>query len=314
MKKVLCIGSLTTDVIVNPASTVPDPGTLRGVESITTHVGGCASNAAIDLAKLGVPVVFSGKVGKDSFGSFVRETLNENGVDTAGLVTDASVSTTVSIVCIHESGERSFLYQPGSSSKFHADEISRELIDSSDIVFYAGACLMQELDGEPIAEVMKYAHEKGKYTVMDTAWDFEDKWLPKVKDVIPHLDLFMPSIEEAQKITGEEDINKVADALFALGARNVIVKAGKSGALVCPADGERWMMPTYLKYKPVDTTGAGDSFCAGFLAGLAQGWDYYRSAAFANAVGTHCIMCIGASTGIKPIEDILKFMDENIVG
>ena len=311
MKKILCIGSLTTDVIVKHASTVPTAGTLRSVESITTHVGGCASNAAIDLAKLGVPVVFSGKTGKDSFGSFVKETLTQNGVDTRGLVADDKVSTTVSIVCVYESGERSFLYQPGSSSEFRLEDIDKSLVDECDIIFYAGAMLMQSLDGEPIAELMKYAKSKGKYTVMDTAWDFEDIWLPKVKAVIPHLDLFMPSIEEAQKITGEEDINKVADKLFTLGAKNVIVKAGKNGALVCPADGERRMMPTYLKFKPVDTTGAGDSFCAGFLAGLAQGWDYYESAAFANAVGTHCIMCVGASTGIKPIGETLKFMEEN---
>lgn len=311
MKKILCIGSLTTDVIVKHASTVPIAGTLRSVESITTHVGGCASNAAIDLAKLGVPVVFSGKTGKDSFGSFVKETLTQNGVDTRGLVADQNVSTTVSIVCVYESGERSFLYQPGSSSEFRLEDIDKKLVDECDIIFYAGAMLMQSLDGEPIAELMKYAKSKGKYTIMDTAWDFEDIWLPKVEAVIPHLDLFMPSIEEAQKITGEQDINKVADKLFTLGAKNVIVKAGKDGALVCPEGKERRMMPTYLNFKPVDTTGAGDSFCAGFIAGLAQGWDYYESAAFANAVGTHCIMCVGASTGIKPIPEILKFMEEN---
>ena len=72
MKKVLCIGSVTTDVIVNPADSVPPAGTLRAVDSVTTHVGGCASNAAIDLAKLGVPVALSCKVGSDSFGEFVR--------------------------------------------------------------------------------------------------------------------------------------------------------------------------------------------------------------------------------------------------
>lgn len=311
MKKILCIGSLTTDVIVKHASTVPDAGTLRSVESITTHVGGCASNAAIDLAKLGVPVVFSGKTGKDNFGSFVKETLDKNGVDTRGLVVDDNASTTTSIVCIFESGERSFLYQPGSSSAFKAEDIDKALIDECDIIFYAGAMLMQSLDGEPIAELMKYAKSKGKYTVMDTAWDFEDIWLPKVEAVIPYLDLFMPSIEEAQKITGEQEINRIADRLFELGAENVIVKAGKDGALVCPKGMERKMLPTYLNFKPVDTTGAGDSFCAGFLAGLAQEWNYYDSAAFANAVGTHCIMCVGASTGIKPIADILKFMEEN---
>ena len=55
MKKVLCIGSVTTDVIVSPADSVPTPGTLRAVDSVTTHVGGCAANAAIDLGRLGVP-------------------------------------------------------------------------------------------------------------------------------------------------------------------------------------------------------------------------------------------------------------------
>lgn len=68
------------------------------------------------------------------------------------------------------------------------------------------------------------------------------------------------------------------------------------------------MLPTYQQIKPVDTTGAGDAFCAGFLCGLAQGWDFRKSGAFANAVGTHCIQAIGASTGIRPMEDILEFM------
>ena len=71
----------------------------------------------------------------------------------------------------------------------------------------------------------------------------------------------------------------------------------------------RKIMPAYLLEKPADTTGAGDSFCAGFLTGLAQDWDYYKSADFANAVGAHCVMCVGASTGIKPIADILKFIE-----
>lgn len=71
-----------------------------------------------------------------------------------------------------------------------------------------------------------------------------------------------------------------------MGARNVVVKVGKQGALVCPAGGERMLLPTYRAIKPVDTTGAGDAFCAGFLTGLAQDWDYKRCGEFANAVGT----------------------------
>ena len=95
-KKVLCIGSVTTDVIVTPVDSVPEPGTLRSVQSITTHVGGCASNAAIDLAKIGIPVALSCRVGKDTFGDFVRKTAAENGVDVTNVVA-GDTPTTVSM-------------------------------------------------------------------------------------------------------------------------------------------------------------------------------------------------------------------------
>lgn len=314
MKKIICIGSVTTDVIVTPADSIPTPGTLRAVKSVSTHVGGCAANAAIDLAKLGVPVILSCKVGEDSFGDFVAKTAEENGVDVRGVVRDPGVSTTVSIVCVSSVGERSFLYNPGSAAVFKKEDVPEELIDESDIVFVAGAMLLTDFDGRPCADLMKEARAKGKYTVMDTAWDFADVWLPKIRDVLPHLDLFMPSVEEAAKLTGESDPNRIADRLFEFGVKNVIIKVGKDGALICEAGKPRITLPTYSAIKPVDTTGAGDSFCAGFLAGLAQGWSYTESGAFANAVGTHCIMAIGASTGIKSIAEIQEFMRTHTAG
>ena len=161
---------------------------------------------------------------------------------------------------------------------------------------------------------MEKARRLGKFTVMDTAWDFQDIWLPKVEAVLPHLDLFMPSVEEAAKLTGETEPHRIADKLLSMGPRSVIVKVGKDGALLCPAGEERVLLPTYRSIKPVDTTGAGDSFCAGFLAGLAQGWDFRQSGALANAVGTHCIMAVGASTGIKSIAETLRFMETHIPG
>ncbi|MBQ8338635.1 MAG: carbohydrate kinase family protein [Oscillospiraceae bacterium] len=312
MKKVLCVGSVTTDVIVSPVDNIPNPGELKAIKSASTHVGGCAANAANDLAKLGVPVVLSCKVGKDSFGDFVKSTAKANGVDVKGVVS-GDVDTTVSIVCVSSQGERSFLYNPGSAADFKLSDIPDELIDECDIVFVAGAMLLTSFDGAPCAELMRRAREKGKYTVMDTAWDFDDVWLPKIREVIPHLDLFMPSVDEAAKLTGlsPKDPDAIADKLFELGAENVIVKVGKHGALICEKNKERYTLPTYMSIKPVDSTGAGDSFCAGFLAGLAQGWDYKKSGQFANAVGTHCIQKIGASTGIVSIEETLKFMQEH---
>ena len=159
--------------------------------------------------------------------------------------------------------------------------------------------------------MFKKAQEMGKYTVMDTAWDPTGRWLKGVEAALPYLDLFMPSIEEAEQIAGVSDIDAIADFFFSKGVKNVIIKAGKKGAYICEAGAERYYAPTYMSIKPVDTTGAGDSFCAGFLAGLAQDLGYKKSAQLGNAVGTHCIMAMGASTGIKPLAEIEKFMREH---
>ena len=310
MKKILCIGSVTVDIIVKPASTVPAPGTLRAVESVSTLVGGCATNCANDLAKLGAPVSISCLVGNDMMGDFVKKEMTKFGVDTRGIVQRDDVQTTVSVVCIYESGERSFLYNPASSAAFTLEDISDEVLADCDIVFVGGAMLLSSFDGEPTRKLMKRAREMGKITVLDTAWDFDDIWLPKIEACLSELDYFIPSVEEAAKLTGEDDPYKIAEKLHAMGPTNVVVKVGKDGALVCPAGEMPTMVPSFLIEKPVDTTGAGDSWCSGFLTGLASGWDMVTSARFGNAVGAHCVQAIGASTGIPPMQTVLDFIAE----
>lgn len=230
MKKILCIGSVTTDVIVTPANDVPPPGILRSVDNIQAFTGGCAVNAAVDIAKLGGDVHLSCKIGNDSFGDFILKTAKWEGIGTKGIIRDTNVSTTVSVVCVNTSGERSFLYNPGSAARFKAEDVPMELVEECDIIFVAGAMLLTDFDGEPCARIMKRAQELGKFTVMDTAWDFEDIWLPKIEAVIPYLDLFMPSIDEAIKLSGKEKPEEIAKFFMDMGAKNVIIKLGKDGA------------------------------------------------------------------------------------
>jgi len=315
MKKILCVGNVTTDIIVNPADNFPALGTLKAVDSISTHVGGCATNAAAAMAILGVPVTISCKVGRDTFGDFVTTTMRNHGVNVSGIVA-GEVGTTVSVVCVsaENKGERSFLYSPGSSADFTIADIDDSLIADNDIIFVAGAMLLTSFDGEPCAQFMKKSRGAGKFTVLDTAWDFQDMWMTKIAPSLPYLDLFMPSYEEAVKLTGLDDPDEIADKFFEYGVKNVIIKLGKNGAFLCPSNGERVTLPTYAHIKAVDSTGAGDSFCAGFLTGLAKGMDFIECGKLANAVGTHCVMEIGASAGIKPLAEIEKFMVENQAG
>jgi len=307
MKKILCIGSITTDIIVTPVDSVPEPGTLRAVKGISQHVGGCAANAAMALGKLGVPSALSCLVGNDAMGDFVRREIGATGVDVSG-VKGGETATTVSVVCVSSKGERSFLYNPGSSAVFRAEDVPDELIEECDIIFVAGAMLLSAFDGAPCAALLHRARQLGKLTVMDTAWDFDDVWLPKIAPALRELDIFMPSIDEARKLTGEQDHRQVARALRGLGAKNVIIKLGADGAYMLTESGDELVSPTYREIKPVDTTGAGDSFCAGFLAGLAQELSFSESLALGNAVGTACISAVGASTGIRSLEETREFM------
>ncbi len=309
MKRIACIGSVTADILVKPADAIPAPGVLQYVDSVQMLVGGCASNAAMDMAIMGIPSELLCLVGEDNFGNFVKAAASEKGVGIKGVRTRAGVPTTGSVVCIGSTGERSFLYGPGSTSDFVPDDVDEEVLASCDIVFVAGAMLLTKFDGEPCAQLMKRMQQAGKFTVMDTAWDSEGVWLPKIEAVLPYLDLFMPSYDEAVKLTGEEDPNRIADFFFDRGVKSVIIKLGSKGALICEDRETRYELSTYRSVKPVDTTGAGDSFCAGFLSGLAMGWSYRKSGQFANAVGTHCIMAIGANGAIGTVDSILAFME-----
>ena len=132
---------------------------------------------------------------------------------------DENVQTTTSIVCVNSEGERSFLYNGGSTSAMTDKDISDELIADADIVFLAGALLTHGLDGEPAAKMFAKAQSMGKFTVMDTAWDPTGRWMKGVEAALPHLDLFMPSIEEAQKIAGKEDFDDIADVFLKRASR-----------------------------------------------------------------------------------------------
>lgn len=123
----------------------------------------------------------------------------------------------------------------------------------------------------------------------------------------------MPSYEEAVKLSGRTELPEIAGFFRERGVGRIVIKVGKDGAYLEENEGEGTLLPTYPNVPVKDTTGAGDAFCAGFLAGLAQDWDFQACGAFANAAGTHCVMEIGASAGIKSLEDIQNFMKQNTI-
>lgn len=311
---VACIGILVADAIARTVNSLPERGKLEVIDKIELFTGGCAANSAIDMAKLGMLTAIIGKVGNDGFGKFMSDSLKSMNVNIKGLRVDDNTSTSASMVTVDTNGERSFLHCLGANAEFTVDDIDFDIIENSEIIFVAGTMLMPRFDGAQCAGFLKRVKEMGKYTVLDTAWDSKGRWMDVLKPCMKYIDLFIPSLEEAVMLSAKEEYEEIADVFLSMGVKTTVIKLGKKGCFIKDLKGEKYLIPTYTKFKAVDTTGAGDSFVAGFLTGMTRGLNLYECGKLANAVGTHCVMAAGASSGIIGIEETLDFMKNNELG
>ncbi len=312
-KKVACVGILVADVIVEPVTSYPEKGVLEPVNSITMHNGGNAMTASINLRKLGIESVMVGMVGDDIFGDFLIRKLNESGVDTKGLKVSNKTQTSASVLMIDKTGERSFFHCTGTNAVFSCDDIDYSALDGCDMVFVTGSFLMDNFDGEGTMQFLKKCKEMGKTTFLDVCWDAKGQWGKLLDMSMPYIDYFMPSIDEAVLIAGKESPEEAADEFVSRGVKNVIIKLGSKGSYL-RKEGEdkgRIFPPFYIE-NPVDTTGAGDSFCSGFLAAFASGKELEDCMVFANAVGSQCVTAKGATTGIKTFGETEEFVKNNL--
>ncbi len=312
MKKVACVGILVADVMASPVGSYPGKGMLQQINSITVHNGGNAMTASINLSKMGVDAKLVGKVGADIFGVYLRDCLVKSGVDTRGLKDDESVQSSASVVLLDESGERSFLHCVGTNAVFAESDIDYSIIEECDLVFLTGTFLMDTFDGEQTAKFLKKCKEMGKTTFLDVCWDAKGNWAKLLDCAMPYIDFLMPSIDEAVQLAGgKEDPDEIADVFMSKGAKNVIIKLGKKGSYLRMADEKTGnIYPIVGRGKPVDTTGAGDSFCSGFLAAYARDVDPHECMMVANATGGLCVTAKGATTGTRSYEETLKFLEE----
>lgn len=306
MSDILCVGQMVVDILVQNVDNVDFGVDTQRIEQIAMKNGGDCLNTAIDLKKLGADVGFSGVLGKDPMGKFLQGVLEENGIDTEGIYFDDASKTSSVIVLINKKGERVFLYYGGSNDALTFEKIDQEMVRKAKYVHVGGTYLLPGFDGEGARKLFELAHETNAFTTMDVTWDTTGRWLEVIESCLSELDLFIPSINEAKEICGTEDEKEIVSFLKKRGVKNVIVKLGAKGCYV-DAFGKQYYQSAY-KVPVVDTTGAGDSFVAGILYGLNQGWEIEKVTRFASAVGAHCIQQLGATSGVPSYNEVLNFM------
>ena len=305
---VICLGIFVADVMAKPIEEMPERGKLKLFDKMELHTGGCANNTGIGLAKLGIKTACIGKVGNDGFGDFILQILKKNKIDIKGMRRDNKNNTSFTFVMIHSDGERSFFHCLGTNATFDYEDIDFNIIKKSKLLHIAGSYLMPKFDGEPTLKLLKKEKEYGIKTSLDTAWNSKGDW-KKILPVLPYVDIFLPSFEEAKMIAEKDEPDVVADYFLQHGVKIAGLKMGEKGCYV-KTEKETEIVPIY-KVNTIDTTGAGDAFVAGFLAGIIKGYELKKCAQLANAVGACCVQAIGCTAGIKNIEETLKLVKEN---
>ena len=312
MVDILCAGQLVADILVRPVDRVDFGTDTQRVQTIDLANGGDALNAAIGLARLGARVAFAGKVGRDHWGDFLSGVIDRAGIDHRGLTRTDQAGTAAVIVLINGEGDRTFLYRGGANDLFSIDDIDPRIVDEALFVHVGGTFLLPRFDGRGAAALFQRAQAAGKTTSMDVTWDTSGRWLPVIAECLPHLSWFLPSVNEARRITGRQSPEDMARFLRERGVQNVVIKLGAEGCYVLPKGAEGFVVEAF-PVQPVDTTGAGDAFVAGFLTGLLRGWDARGSARLGCAVAALNIRAVGATAGIPTFDEAMHFMERGAV-
>jgi sugar/nucleoside kinase (ribokinase family) len=308
---VLVVGIATVDAVAEGVEGFPPPGGLRFFDRLRFTTGGCAVNAAVALSRLGVRCSLVTRAGDDLLGRYLREELAREGVDARAIVTDASAPTPFTFVSVGTGGERSFLHVPGTNARLGADDIDPALLVGRRFVLVAGAMLMDSFDGEPMGRFLSAARRAGAATILDTVFVDgmpREEWERRVHPCLPHLDWFVPSLPEARALSGLDRPRDMARSFQDLGCLNVVVKLGSGGVFCLEGGGRESVVPAYPIEHVIDTTGAGDCWCAGFVAGLRSGEPAAASARLGCAVAAFGIQAAGATTNVPSLAAVRSFM------
>ncbi|MHB1485243.1 MAG: carbohydrate kinase family protein [Saccharofermentanales bacterium] len=308
---VLSIGLMVADIIIDPVDASIFKKDTMKINSIKYAPGGDALNVAINLAKLGVDTGVCGVVGNDPSGKFLIDEANKINVDTSNVFVTDQYATSTSIVMIEPNGERHFAYYGKSNDAFSHIMISEENIKSTKLLYVGSTMSLAGIDGIGLTRLFKMAKKNNVLTAMDATWDSDGLWFEKVKETLPYTDLFFPSYNEAVMITGEKSVHKMRKFMEKYGVKQFGVKLGDKGCYVTDFDKE-YHIPPFKCDKIVDTTGAGDAFMSGYIVGVLNKWDIYKSSVFAEAVSNFCIKELGATTNTASYDETANYIENEI--
>lgn len=298
MSEIIIIGAAIIDILVRPASAAVFETGSYAAEDIQMALGGDALNEAVILSRMGKNVRLETIIGDDSAGKFIIRQCRESKVILEERQIRREIPTGINVVLVGEDGERSFLTNPaGSLRKLTVKDIRMPFDSDAKILCFASIFVFPKLCTEQLVRIFSQAKAQGITVCADMTKCKNKETVFDMAKAFSYIDYLFANEEEASLLTGEKDRAKAAAALLLSGAKHVIVKCGRDGCLVKTA-AEEYLVPAKEDAVCIDTTGAGDSFAAGFIYALSEGKNLEQCARFANECGAKAVGVLGAAEWI----------------
>lgn len=302
MKKILVIGSLNLDMVVNVDHT-PAVGETILSDKMNLIPGGKGANQAYAAGRLGADVTMLGAIGNDTYGDIQIESLQKAGVNVSGLIRREEENTGIALITVNRDGDNSIVVVSGANATLSCEDIDQNihLLQEADIIIF-----QLEIPLDTVLYGAKKAKALGKTVILDPAP------VPKVfpDELYRYVDILKPNETELQMLTKIDNIearlSEAADLLREKGVKNLLVTLGENGVYLNAEETGVCKIPA-LKVDAVDTTAAGDSFTAALAVMLAQGKDLKEAAVFANQVSAIVVTRKGAQSSIPSLEEVRSF-------
>ncbi len=296
----LVVGEINPDLVLQGEDVTPTFGQAEKlVDKASLTIGSSAAIAACGAARLGLGVAFIGLVGDDLFGHFMLEALQARGVDTSGCTVTAARATGFSVI-LSEPHDRAILTFPGTITELCITDIDLTLLERAKHLHLSSFFLLDKLRPD-VPELFAHAKRQGLTTSLDTNWDPANRWRG-LAATLRHTDVLFPNQQEALRIAGRDELGLALD-LLAEQVPTLAVKLGLEGGVA--RQGGHEVRAPVVPVEVVDTTGAGDSFDAGFLYGYLQGWSLETNLRFACACGSLSTRGMGGTDRQATLEETL---------
>ncbi|WP_346825134.1 carbohydrate kinase family protein [Serratia inhibens] len=301
------VGLTLLDIAGRPVSAIPAGGGVQFIEQIRLNPAGTASGAVMNAAKLGIRTATSACLGEDEKADFILSAYRRLGIDCSLIQRTALAETSATILPIRPNGERPALHYRGASDFLFVDESEFDALCDTRFLHHGGTGLLAAMDEGQSARLLRHAKRLGVTTSFDLIAPGPHT-LALLLPLLACVDYFMPSLEEAAYLSGRQTPQEIGAFFLDHGVGSCIFKAGEQGSFIVTRD-DCVRIPAY-QVEVVDTTGCGDSYCGGFIAGLSRGLAVPEACLLATAVAGLVAGGLGSDAGVIDWEHTRRFMQQ----